>query len=204
MAWSGSQFFTGMWDGLKHRSANMHTLIALVSRLRICYSIAAVLFPGWFPEMKLADAFWDVVTVVIALVVLGLALEKARPKAKPRKRSRNWLACSRKPARVLRDGVETDIPVEEVLAGDIVLVRPGDKLPVDGVVVEGASAVDESMITGESLPVENIPATKSSAPRSTKPAVSAFGPPRSARIPRSPTSSAWCRTPKARRRRSSA
>ena len=156
MAWSGSQFFTGMWDGLKHRSANMHTLIALGVTAAYLYSIAAVLFPGWFPEMKLADAFWDVVTVVIALVVLGLALE-SKAKGKTSEAIKKLVGLQPKTARVLRDGVETDIPVEEVLAGDIVLVRPGDKLPVDGVVVEGASAVDESMITGESLPVEKHP-----------------------------------------------
>ena len=156
MAWSGSQFFSGMWDGLKHRSANMHTLIALGVTSAYLYSIAAVLFPGWFPEMKLADAFWDVVTVVIALVVLGLALE-SKAKGKTSEAIKKLIGLQAKTARVLRDGNEVDIPVEEVLAGDIVLVRPGDKVPVDGVVTEGASAVDESMITGESLPVEKHP-----------------------------------------------
>lgn len=153
MAWSGSQFYRGMWDGLKHRSANMHTLIALGVTAAYLYSIAAVLFPGWFPEMKLADAFWDVVTVVIALVVLGLALE-SKAKGKTSEAIKKLIGLQPKTARVLRNGSEVDIPVEEVLAGDTVLVRPGDKLPVDGVVLEGASAVDESMITGESLPVE--------------------------------------------------
>lgn len=153
LIWSGSQFFTGMWDGLKHRSANMHTLISLGISAAYLYSVVAIAFPGLFPRMELAEVFWDVTTVVVALVVLGLALE-IKAKGRTSEAIKKLIGLQAKTARVLRNGKEIDLPVEEVVVGDIVVIRPGDKIPVDGVATEGASAVDESMITGESLPVE--------------------------------------------------
>ena len=153
LVWSGSQFYTGMWDALRHRAANMHTLIAIGITAAYLYSVVAVAFPGLFPEMELAEVFWDVSTVVVALVVLGLALE-IKAKGRTSEAIKKLIGLQAKTARVLRDGKEVDLPVEEVLAGDIVVVRPGDKIPVDGEVTEGSSAVDESMITGESMPVE--------------------------------------------------
>jgi Cu+-exporting ATPase len=153
LVWSGSQFFLGMWDGLKHRSANMHTLIAIGISAAYLYSVVAVAFPGLFPRMELAEVFWDVATVVVALVVLGLALE-IKAKGRTSEAIKKLIGLQAKTARVLRDGKEIDLPVEEVVVGDTVVIRPGDKVPVDGEVREGASAVDESMITGESIPVE--------------------------------------------------
>jgi Cu+-exporting ATPase len=153
LIWSGSQFFVGMWDGLKHRSANMHTLIAIGITAAYLYSVVAVAFPGLFPRMELAEVFWDVTTVVIALVVLGLALE-IRAKGRTSEAIKKLIGLQAKTARVWRDGREVDVPVEEVVVGDTVVIRPGDKIPVDGAVKDGASAVDESMITGESVPVE--------------------------------------------------
>jgi len=153
MLWSGSQFYSGMWMALKHRSANMHTLIALGISAAFLYSVVAVLFPSWFPEQALAEVFWDVTVVVVALVVLGLALE-IRAKGKTSAAIKKLIGLQAKTARVLREGQELDLPVEEVLAGDVVLVRPGEKIPVDGVVIEGSSSVDESMLTGESIPAE--------------------------------------------------
>lgn len=156
MVWSGSMFFAGMWQALKHRSANMHTLIAIGITAAYLYSAVAVAFPGLFPSEALAEVFWDVTAVVTALVVLGLALElKARGRTS--EAIRKLIGLQAKTARVLRNGQEHDIPVEEVLVGDVVIVRPGEKIPVDGAVTEGASAVDESMITGESMPVEKHP-----------------------------------------------
>ncbi|MBF8282596.1 MAG: heavy metal translocating P-type ATPase, partial [Anaerolineales bacterium] len=149
--WSGSDFFTGAWAALKHRSANMNTLIALGTGAAWLYSTMAVLFPAIFPEGT-SEPFYDVVSVVIALVVLGQALE-LRAKGRTSEAIKKLMGLQAKTARVIRDGQETDIPVEEVLVGDTVLVRPGEKVPVDGVIVEGNSAVDESMLTGESLPV---------------------------------------------------
>jgi Cu+-exporting ATPase len=153
LVWSGSQFFTGMWDALKHRSANMHTLIAIGITAAYLYSSVAVAFPQIFPSSELAEVFWDVTAVVTALVVLGLALE-LKAKGRTSEAIKKLIGLQAKMARVLRDGKEIDLPVEEVIVGDTVVVRPGDKVPVDGEVSDGASAVDESMITGESMPVE--------------------------------------------------
>jgi Cu+-exporting ATPase len=153
LVWSGSQFFIGMWDGLKHRSANMHTLIAIGISAAYLYSVVAVAFPALFPRMELAEVFWDVTTVVVALVVLGLALE-IKAKGRTSEAIKKLIGLQAKTARVLRDGKEIDLPVEEVVVADTVIIRPGDRIPVDGRVTEGASAVDESMITGESIPVE--------------------------------------------------
>jgi len=155
MVWSGSQFFSGMWNALKHRAANMHTLIATGITAAYSYSVVAVVWPEVFPDPKLAEVFWDVTDVVVALVVLGLALEiKARGRTS--QAIKKLIGLQAKTARVLRDGKEIDLPVEEVLVGDTVIVRPGEKIPVDGQVITGTSAVDESMITGESMPVEKV------------------------------------------------
>ncbi len=150
MFWSGSDFFTGAWAAFKHRSANMNTLIALGTGAAWLYSTFAILFPSVFPEGT-SEPFYDVVAVVIALVVLGQALE-LRAKGQSSSAIKKLLGLQAKTARVIRDGKEMDIPVEEVLVGDVIQVRPGEKIPVDGVIVEGSSAVDESMLTGESLP----------------------------------------------------
>jgi Cu+-exporting ATPase len=150
--YSGSQFFTGMWGGLKHRSANMHTLIALGTGVAWIYSTIALLFPQIFPSEKFTDVYYDVTVVVTALVVLGLAME-LKAKGRTSEAIKKLIGLQAKTARVVRDDKEIDVPVEEVVSGDIVIVRPGEKIPVDGEVIEGQSAVDESMITGESLPV---------------------------------------------------
>jgi Cu+-exporting ATPase len=152
LLWSGRHFFTGAWSAFKHRAADMNTLIALGTGAAWVYSTVAVFFPGLFPHGT-AEPFYDVVAVVIALVVLGQALE-LRAKGRTSEAIKKLLDLQAKTARVIRDGQEIDIPVEEVLVGDIVLVRPGEKVPVDGVIVEGSSAIDESMVTGESMPVE--------------------------------------------------
>ncbi|MCC6611853.1 MAG: heavy metal translocating P-type ATPase [Anaerolineae bacterium] len=152
MAYSGRQFFVGMWEGFKHRSANMHTLIAIGTATAWLYSTVALLFPQFFPGDQFVDVYYDVTVVVTALVVLGLAME-IKAKGRTSEAIRKLIGLQAKTARVLRDGLEIDIPVEEVLVNDVVIVRPGEKIPVDGEIVDGQSAVDESMITGESLPV---------------------------------------------------
>jgi Cu+-exporting ATPase len=153
MLWAGSQFFVGMWNALKHRAANMHTLISFGITAAFLYSVVTVAYPGIFPNPALAEVFWDVTDVVVALVVLGLALE-IKAKGRTSEAIKKLVGLQAKTARVLRAGKEIDLPVEEVVVDDIVVVRPGDKIPVDGEVVEGSSAVDESMITGESMPIE--------------------------------------------------
>jgi len=152
MAYSGRQFFTGAWAALKHHSADMNTLIALGTSAAWVYSTVALLLPRLFPE-GMAEPFYDVTAVVIALVVLGQAIE-VRAKGQTSQAIRKLIGLQAKTARVLRGGAEMEVPVEDVALGDIVVVRPGEKIPVDGVVVDGRSAVDESIITGESLPVD--------------------------------------------------
>ena len=152
LLWSGGHFFRGAWSAFRHRSADMNTLIALGTGAAWVYSGVAILLPHLFPEGT-AEPFYDVAAVVIALVVLGQALE-LRAKGRTSEAIKKLMGLQAKTARIIREGKEQDIPVEEVLVGDIVIVRPGEKVPVDGVIKEGSSAVDESMLTGESLPVE--------------------------------------------------
>ena len=153
MFWAGSHYFTGMWQALKHRQANMYTLIAIGVAAAWLYSSVAVAAPQLFPSQALAQTFYDVTAVVIALVNLGLLLE-LRARGRTGEAIKKLIGLQAKTARVVRDGTEVDLPVEEVLGGDIIVVRPGEKIPVDGVVLSGNSSVDESMITGESIPVE--------------------------------------------------
>ena len=152
MFYSGRQFFTGAWAAFKHHAADMNTLIALGTGAAWIYSTVAIFMPQLFPQGT-ATPFYDVTAVVTALVVLGQALE-VRAKGQTSQAIRKLIGLQAKTARVIREGQEIEIPVEEVRVGDIVLVRPGDKIPVDGEIVEGHSAVDESMVTGESLPVD--------------------------------------------------
>jgi len=150
--YSGSQFFTGAWQGLRHRTANMYTLIAMGTGVAWLYSTTALVSPGVFPNSKFVDVYYDVTVVVTALVVLGMALEvKARGRSS--EAIRKLVGLQAKTARVVRDGVEAEIAVEDVQVGDVLAVRPGEKVPVDGEIVSGSSSLDESMITGESLPV---------------------------------------------------
>ncbi len=156
LVYSGNQFFVGMWQGLRHRSANMHTLIATGTGVAWLYSTVALLFPELFPSAEMADVYYDVTVVVTALVVLGLALE-ARARGRTSEAIKKLIGLQPRTARVIRNGAELDVPVEEVLVGDEVFVRPGEKVPVDGIVLQGRSSIDESMITGESIPIEKQP-----------------------------------------------
>lgn len=152
MFYSGRQFFTGAWTALSHHTADMNTLIALGTSAAWLYSTAALLVPQLFPAGT-ASPFYDVTAVVTALVVLGQALE-VRAKGQTSQAIRKLIGLQAKTAHIVRHGQELEIPVEAVLVDDIVVVRPGEKIPVDGILVEGQSSVDESMITGESLPVD--------------------------------------------------
>jgi Cu+-exporting ATPase len=156
IVYSGNQFFTGAWEALRHRSANMHTLIAIGTGTAWIYSTVALLFPQLFPSAGMTDVYYDVTVVVTALVVLGMAME-VKARGRTSEAIEKLIGLQPKTARVVRQGVETEIPVDRVVVGDIVVVRPGSKVPVDGVVIGGASAVDESMITGESMPVAKGP-----------------------------------------------
>ena len=152
--WVGGQFYRGAWRAFKHRNADMNTLIAVGTSAAYLYSVAATLFPSLFEAAgRKADVYFDTSALIIILILMGRLFE-ARAKGRTSEAIRKLAGLQPKTARVVRDGNEMDIPIGDVLPGDIVVVRPGERVPVDGVVVEGQSAVDESMITGESLPVK--------------------------------------------------
>ncbi len=153
MAWAGRHFYARAWTAFRHRSADMNTLVAVGTGAAFAYSVAATVAPGFFRARGVApDVYYEAVVFIIALVLLGNALE-ARAKRQTSSALRALVKLQPPVARVVRGGVEADVPVEEVRRGDVVVVRPGERVPVDGEVVAGASAVDESMLTGESLPV---------------------------------------------------
>ena len=152
--WVGWQFYTGAWKSAKHKSADMNTLIAVGTSAAYLYSVMAMFFPHLFSAQGLvAEVYFDTAGAIVVLILLGRLLE-ARAKGQTSEAIKKLIGLQAKTARVVRDGQEADIPVEEVEIGDRVVVRPGEKIPVDGIVKEGHSAVDESMVTGESIPVE--------------------------------------------------
>ena len=148
----GRGFFTGAWAALRRREANMDTLVALGTGSAWLYSTVAVAAPGLFPAGT-AHPFYEATAVVITLVVLGQALE-ARARGRTSRALHRLMDLRPQSARVIRERGEVEIPAGEVEVGDVLIVRPGEGVPVDGTVEEGRSTVDESMITGESMPVE--------------------------------------------------
>lgn len=158
--WIGGQFYQGAWKAFKHRNADMNTLIAVGTSAAYLYSVAATLFPSFFETGGIKpEVYFDTSALIIVLIILGRLLE-ARAKGRTSEAIRKLMGLQPKTARVVREGKEMDLPVEEVLVGDIVVVRPGEKIPVDGVVKEGKSSVDESMISGESMPVLKEPGSE--------------------------------------------
>jgi len=148
--WAGWRFYKGAWGALKHGTANMNTLVVMGTSAAYIYSAVATLAPGLLGGR--ADVYFDTSAVIITLILLGRLLE-ARAKGRTNEAIKKLAGLRVKTARVIRNGEELDVPVEEVTYGDEVVVRPGEKIPVDGLVLGGESAVDESMITGESIPV---------------------------------------------------
>ncbi|MCS5655283.1 MAG: heavy metal translocating P-type ATPase [Dehalococcoidia bacterium] len=162
--WAGSTFYTSGLGALRHRTSNMHTLIALGTTVAYGYSAAVVLLHAFSPEV-LADngieakVYFDTAAIIVALILLGRFLE-AGARGRTSEAIRRLIGLRPTSARVVRDGNEIDIPVDQEVIGATVLVRPGEKIPVDGLVTNGYSAVDESMLTGESMPVEKVPGEK--------------------------------------------
>jgi Cu+-exporting ATPase len=161
MVWAGRHFYTRAWAAFRHHSADMNTLIAVGTGAAFLYSVVATVAPQLFTRSGLApDVYYEAVVIIIALILTGNAFE-ARAKRQTSAALRTLANLQPKTARVVRTTAggeqELDVPVAEVRTGDLVLVRPGERLPVDGDVVSGESAVDESMLTGESLPVEKRP-----------------------------------------------
>ena len=157
--WCGWPFFQRGWASVVNRSTNMFTLIAMGTGVAYLYSVVATLFPGIFPASFRSmgdrpDVYFEASAAIITLVLLGQVLE-LRARSQTSSAIRALLDLSPKMARMIAaDGAERDVPLEQVKPGDRLRVRPGEKIPVDGVVLDGSSAVDESMITGESMPVE--------------------------------------------------
>ncbi len=163
--WGGWPFFQRGWASVVNRSTNMFTLIAMGTGVAYLFSVVATLFPQIFPASFRSmgdrpDVYFEAAAAIVTLVLLGQVLE-LRARSRTSSAIRALLDLSPKMARVMSaDGSERDIPLEQVKPGDRLRVRPGEKIPVDGVVLEGSSAVDESMITGESIPVEKTAASR--------------------------------------------
>ncbi|HEX6694338.1 MAG TPA: heavy metal translocating P-type ATPase, partial [Longimicrobiales bacterium] len=156
MLWAGRHFYTRAWAAFRHHSSDMNTLIAVGTGAAFVYSVIATVAPSFFTSRGLQpDVYYEAVIFITALILLGNALE-ARAKRRTASALRALADLQPKLARVVRgdDGSDVvDVPVEQLMSGDVILVRPGERIPVDGVVIAGSSAVDESMLTGESMPV---------------------------------------------------
>jgi Cu+-exporting ATPase len=151
MLFSGRHFYVGAWASFKNHTANMDTLIALGTGTAWTYSMVVVFIPAIVPEMA-RHVYFEATAMIIGLVNLGLALE-VKARGKTSEAIKRLIGLQPKHARVIRPEGEQDIPIEDVISGDHVRVRPGEKVPVDGVVVDGQSTIDESMLTGEPMPV---------------------------------------------------
>jgi len=152
--WVGRQFYRGLTLLIKYRTADMNTLIAIGTLSAFFYSTAVTFFPKFFEKGGIVpEVYFDTAAIIITLILLGRFLE-VKAKGQASEAIKKLMGLAAKTARVIRDGKEQDIPIDQVVVGDILIVRPGEKVPVDGIIVEGRSTIDESMVTGESMPVE--------------------------------------------------
>lgn len=152
--WAGLEFYKATIPALKHRLANMDTLVALGTTVAFVFSAFITFFPDVVMNIGMDPMpYFDVSTIVIGLILLGRYFE-AKAKAGTSEAIKKLIGLQAKTARIVRDGKEIDIPIDQVKIGDIIRVRPGEKIPVDGIIVEGESSIDESMLTGESIPVD--------------------------------------------------
>lgn len=152
--WAGSSFFINAWKALKRHTATMDTLVAIGTGTAYAYSLFPTLFPAWFTAQGLApDVYYEAAVVIITLILLGRLLEN-RAKGQTSEAIRKLVGLQARTARIIRDGHEVDIPIADVMRNDVILVRPGEKIPVDGEIIEGSSTIDEAMVTGESVPVK--------------------------------------------------
>jgi Cu+-exporting ATPase len=155
--WAGWDFLAGAAKAARHRAADMNTLVAVGTLAAYAYSLTATLAPGWFTshahgDRPMPQVYYEVAASIVVLILLGNLLQ-ARATARTRGAIRALVGLNPRTARVERDGREQDVPIDDVRVGDVLLVRPGEKVPVDGVVLDGSSSVDESMLTGEPVPV---------------------------------------------------
>jgi P-type Cu+ transporter len=154
IGWAGRRFYTKAWSALLHKTADMNTLVALGTGAAFLYSAASTIAPGFFLAHGIApDVYFEAGMLIIGLVLVGNTLE-SRAKDQTATALRKLVQLQPKTATIVLDGVENNVPLESIQAGDVILVRPGGRIPTDGEVVSGKSSVDESMLTGESLPIE--------------------------------------------------
>ena len=154
--WAGRGFYTSAWSAARHLTSNMNTLIAVGTSTAYLYSLVVTIFGGAsFFDGRATDTYFDTSSAIIALVLLGKFLE-ARAKRRASNAIRALMDLQPKTARVVRAGQDVDIPIDDIVVGDVIVVRPGEKVPVDGLVKDGASSLDESMLTGESAPVDKV------------------------------------------------
>ncbi len=157
MLWAGRHFYARAWTAARHGAADMNTLISLGTGAAYLYSLCATVAPHWFMRGGVApDLYYEAVVVIIALILVGNALE-ARAKGITARALKRLVDLQPATARVRRGGEESDVPVASVVRGDVVIVRPGERIPVDGDIIAGRSAIDESMLTGEPMPVSKTP-----------------------------------------------
>ena len=157
MTWAGRHFYTRAWAAFRHHSADMNTLVAVGTGAAFLFSLVATLAPEIFLSRGMApELYYEAVIMIIALILTGNALE-SRAKRQTSAALRKLMTLQPRTARIIRDGLEREIPVEDMRTGDTVLVRPGERIPVDGTLLAGTSPVDESMLTGESMPVDKQP-----------------------------------------------
>ena len=152
--WAGFAFYRATISALKHRTANMDTLVAIGTTVAYVYSVFVTVLPQLVTKVGIEPMpYFDTAAIIIGLILLGRYFE-AKAKAGTSEAIKKLIGLQAKTARVLRDGKEIDLPISEVIIGDIIRVRPGEKIPVDGIIADGESSIDESMITGESMPVD--------------------------------------------------
>lgn len=155
--WCGQSFYRGAWKSLKHRTADMNTLVALGTSAAYFYSLFATIFPELLKQQGLnAEVYYESAAIVITLILLGKLLE-SRAREQTSDAIRKLVGLQAKTARIIRKRQEVDVPIQDVQIDDIVIVRPGEKVPVDGQIIEGNSTIDQSMVTGESFPVQKQP-----------------------------------------------
>jgi P-type Cu+ transporter len=151
--WAGQSFFVNAWKALRRHTASMDTLVAIGTGTAYIYSLFPTIFPDWFVTQGLSpDVYYEAATVIIALILLGRLLEN-RAKGQTSEAIRKLIGLQPRTARVIRNDREIDVAIADVVLNDVVLVRPGEKIPVDGEIVEGSSTIDEAMVTGESRSV---------------------------------------------------
>lgn len=156
---SGKRFYKIFWSNLKHFTADMNSLVAIGTGAAFIYSLIITLFPEWFPEQQQLNVYFDTTAVIITLILLGRWLE-SRAKSKTGTAIKKLIELQPKTATVIENGVEIEKSLNDLKIGDVVIVKPGGKIPADGIIISGSSAVNESMITGESLPIEKFKGSK--------------------------------------------